>query len=75
MSFVKTIETYGSVGAVGVIPTFLDEKIKELAIKGQIIDPLNPTDAKQAMAINLVRGEYFCALMLSGANCDCFSLL
>jgi hypothetical protein len=26
MSFVKTIETYGGVGAEGVIPTFLDEK-------------------------------------------------
>jgi hypothetical protein len=75
MSFVKTIETNGGVGTVGVIPMFLDEKIKELAIKGRIIDPLNPTDAKRAMAVNLVCGEYLGALMLSGANCDRFSLL
>jgi hypothetical protein len=51
------------------------KKIKELATEGQIIDPLNPTDADQAMAVNLVRGEYLGALMLSGANCNRFSLL
>ncbi len=75
MSFVKMIKTYGSVDAVGVIPTFLNEKIMELATKGRIIDPLNSTDAEQAMAVNLVRGEYLGTLMLSGANWDHFSLL
>jgi hypothetical protein len=75
MSFVKMIKTYGSVGAVGVIPTFLNEKIKELATEGQIIDPLNPMDAEQAMVVNLIRGEYLGALMLSDANWNCVSLL
>jgi hypothetical protein len=75
MSFVEMIETCGGVSAVQVIPTFLDEKIKELATEGRIIDPLNPMDAEQAMAVNLVRGEYLGALMPSGANCNHFSLL
>jgi hypothetical protein len=60
---------------VGIIPTFLDEKIKELAFEGLIIDPLNPMDAEQAMTVNLVRGEYLGTLMLSSANCNRFSLL
>jgi hypothetical protein len=68
----KTIKTYGGVGAVGVIPSFLNEKIKELATEGQIIDRLNPTDAEQAMAVNLVRGECLGGFMLSGANRDHF---
>jgi hypothetical protein len=60
---------------VGAIPTFLNKKIKELATKGQIIDPVNPMDAEQAMAVNLVREEYLGTLMLSSVNPNCFSLL
>ncbi len=30
MAHVETIETYGRVGAVGVIPSFLAQKMKEL---------------------------------------------
>jgi hypothetical protein len=60
MSYVETINTYGGVGAVGVISMFLDEKIREFATAGQIIVPLNPTDAEHAMAVNLVCEEYLC---------------
>jgi hypothetical protein len=35
----------------------------ELATEGQIIDPLNPMDAKRAMVVNLVHGEYLSALV------------
>jgi hypothetical protein len=31
MAHIKTIETYGWVSAVGIIPTFLTQKLKELA--------------------------------------------
>ena len=39
---VEILETYGGVGVVGVVPTFLTEKIKQLAADGLIADPDNP---------------------------------
>jgi hypothetical protein len=74
MSFVETIETYGGLGAVGEIPTFLKDKIKVLHAQGLIADATNPTDNKRALAVGAVRQVYLAVLMLSGANRDCFSL-
>ncbi len=75
MSFVKTIETYGGLGAVSMIPTFLEDKIKELHAQGLITDAANPTNDERALAVGAVREKYLAALMLSGANRDKFSLL
>jgi hypothetical protein len=75
MSFVETIETYGGLGAVGVIPTFLKDKIKVLHAQGLIANATNPTDDERALAVGAVCEEYLSALMLSGAKRDRFSLL
>jgi hypothetical protein len=75
MFFVETIETYGGLGAVGVIPVFLEEKITKLHKQGLIADATAPTDEERALAFNAVHKEYLAALMISGANCDHFSLL
>jgi hypothetical protein len=69
MAHVETIETYGGVGAVlRVVPTFLANKIKELADSGTTLDAKNPMDAKRALAIFAVREEYLAALMLMCAH-------
>jgi hypothetical protein len=57
LAHVKTIETYGGIGAVRVVPTFLATKIKELADVGTINDADNPTDAKRAIAVTAVCEE------------------
>jgi hypothetical protein len=75
MAHMDTIETYGSVGAVGVNPTFLNVKIKELAASGNIGDVHAPTDAEHAMAVRLTRDEFLGALMLNGANKERFTAL
>ncbi len=54
---------------MGVVPTFLATKIKELAYAGTITDADNPTDAECAIAIAAVREA---ALMLSGTHCEHF---
>jgi hypothetical protein len=41
MFFVETIETYGGLGAVGVIPVFLEEKITKLHKQGLIADAIH----------------------------------
>ncbi len=62
---VKTIETYGGIGAVGVVPSFLATKMKELADAGTITDADNPTDVECAIAVAAIREKYLAALMLS----------
>ncbi|KAL3821708.1 hypothetical protein ACHAXA_003266 [Cyclostephanos tholiformis] len=75
LSFVETIETYGGLGAVGVIPVFLNDKIIELHKQGLIADANAPTNDERALAIDAVHEEYLTALMISGANRERFSLL
>jgi hypothetical protein len=75
MSFVETIETYGGLGTIGIIPILLEEKIKELHKQGLIADATTPTDDKRVLAVGAVREEYLAALMISRANRDRFSLL
>jgi hypothetical protein len=72
---VETLETYGGVGVVGVVPTFLNAKIKELVANGLIANPANPTDAERALAMSSVQDEFLAALMLSGANRKRFGAL
>jgi hypothetical protein len=75
LAHVDTLKTYGGMGVVGVVPTFLSAKIKELAIAGKIINAAHPTDQERALTVSAVRDEYLAALMLSGANRDRFGEL
>jgi hypothetical protein len=75
LTHIETIETYGGIGVVGVAPTFLATKIKELANAGTITDADNPTDAKHAIALAAVCEEYLAALMLSSAHRERFGNL
>jgi hypothetical protein len=62
---VETLETYGGIGAVGVTPTFLATKRKDLAIEKIIQDANYPTDAERLIAIKQCRDEFLGCLMLS----------
>jgi hypothetical protein len=75
MAHVETVKTYGGMGAIGVVPTFLAAKIQEMAVAGEIADASNPTDPEKAAAISAVHEEYLAALMLSSLNQDCFGEL
>ncbi len=75
LTHVETIETYGGLGAVGVVPNFLDAMLKDMERNGVISNAKNPSDTKGAHAIKAVRDEYFGALMLSGSNRDKFGSL
>jgi hypothetical protein len=75
LTHVKTIETCGGIGAVGLVPTFLATKTKELANARMITDADNPTDAERAIAVAAVCEEYLAALMLSGTHRECFGNL
>ena len=75
VAHVETLETYGGVGVVGVVPTFLTARIKELATNGLIANPANPTDAKRALAVSSVWDEFLAALMLKGGNREHFGAL
>jgi hypothetical protein len=75
LSFIETIETYSGIGAVGIIPVFLNEKIIKLNKQGLIADASAPTDEECALTFGAIREEYLAALMISGANRDHFSAL
>ena len=72
---VETLETYGGIGAVGVTPTFLAAKLKDLAAEKVINDANHPTDAERLVAIKQCRDEFLGCLMLSGANRDRYATL
>jgi hypothetical protein len=67
------LATYGGLGVVGVVPTFMAAKTKEMAAANLIANAMCPTDAKRVLALNAIRDKYLAALMLSGAYCDRFS--
>jgi hypothetical protein len=67
---VKTLKTYGGIGAIGITPTFLTAKLKELAVAGVISSATTPTDAKRMATIKLLCDEFLGCLMLSGTNKD-----
>ena len=75
IAHVETIETYGGMGSIGVISTFVASRIKLLAAEGKINDATNPTAAERDLVIRQVRDEYLGALMLSGCNRERFSHL
>ncbi len=72
---VETIETYGNVGAIGITPTFLTNKIKEQAAAKLVQEASNPSDAEHLAAIKFCRDEFLGKLMLNGANKELFWVL
>ena len=72
---VETLETYGGIGAIGITPTFLTAKLKELEAAGEISSATAPSDAERMATIKLVRDEFLGCLMLSGANRDRYAAL
>ena len=75
IAHVETIETYGGMGSIGIIPTFVTARLKLLAAEGKVKDATKPTPAERDMAIMQIRDEYLGALMLSGCNRERFSHL
>jgi hypothetical protein len=72
---IKTIETYGCFGPVGVVPTFLEAMLKDMETNGVISNATNPSHAEQALAIKAIHDEYLSALMLSSSNRNKFGPL
>jgi hypothetical protein len=75
MAHTETIETYGGLGAVGIILTFLAQKMKDMHKEVTLADPDAPTDDERVEAMKAVREEFLGVLMLSGANRDKYSAL
>ena len=75
MAHVETIETYGGVDAVGIVPAFVTQMLKTMHTDGLCSDPNNPTEVELAAARATVREEFLAGLMLSGANRDRYNPL
>ena len=75
MAHVETIETYGGVGAVGIVPAFITQMLKTMHTEGLCSDPDNPTEVELAAARATVHEEFLAGLMLSGANRDRYNAL
>ncbi len=70
MAHVETIDTYGGVGAVGIVPAFVTQQLKAMHTNGLCSDPNNPSEVELTAARATVREEFIAGLMLSGANRD-----
>jgi hypothetical protein len=75
LACIETINTYGGLGAEGVVPTFLDVMLKDMEKNGVIKDAKYPSDTERAQAIKTVRDEYLGTLMINGSNRDKFGPL
>ena len=75
MAHVETIETYGGVGAIGIVPAFVTQELIKIKTEGSCLDPKVPTDDKLATAKATVRDEFLAGLMLSGANYNRYNVL
>ena len=75
MAHVETIETYGGIGAIGIVPAFVTQELKKMETNGKCLDPASPSDHELAAAKATVRDEFLAGLMLSGANRDRYSAL
>ena len=68
IALVETIETYGGLGAIGITPTFVAQKLQEMHAAGTCANTASPTTAELAVANSSAREEFLAALFLSGAN-------
>ncbi len=75
MAHVETIETYGGVGAIRIVPAFVTQELIKMKTEGSCLDPKVPTDDKLATAKATVRDKFLAGLMLSGANYNRYNIL
>jgi len=75
VTHVETIEIYGGMGAIGITPTFVAQKLHNMHTAKLCNNPAKPTDTELATAHKDVRDEFLTALMLSGANRDRYEVL
>ena len=75
MANIKTTETYGGLGAVENIPTFIAQKMEDMHAEGTLADSDAPTDDEWVEAMKAVCEEFLSVLMLSGVNRDKYSAL
>ncbi len=75
IALVKTIETYGGNGAIGITPTFVAQKLQAMHAAGTCANVASPTKNELAAAHLSVREEFLAALLLSGANRDRYDAL
>ena len=67
---IKTIETYGGSGTIGITPTFVAQKLQEMHLAGLCSNVTAPSKTELAATHKSVHDEFLAALMLSGANRD-----
>jgi hypothetical protein len=72
---VKTIETYGGIGAIGVVPTFVNQELKNMEVNGNCLDAANSSETELPTAKATVHDKFLAGLMLSGANRDRYNAL
>jgi len=75
VAHVETIETYSGMGAIGITPTFVAQKLHEMHAAKLCNDPAKPTDTELAAAHKNVQDKLLAALMLSGTNRDRYGAL
>ena len=75
MALVETIETYGGLGAISIVPTFVTQELIKMESEGLCLDAKSPSDAELATAKATVRDEFLAGLMLSGANYNRYNML
>ena len=75
MARVETIETYGGLGAIGIVPTFVTQALIKMETDGLCLDSKSPSDTELATAKAIVRDEFLAGLMLSGANYNRYNML
>ena len=75
MANVKTIETYGGIVAIGIVPTFVTQQLKAMYDGGTCADFDKPTEIDLAAAKKSVCEEFLASLMLSSANRDRYNAL
>ena len=75
MAPIKTIETYGGMGRIAIVPTFVAQKLRDMQADNKCADPNNPSKDELAETHKIVCNEFLVALILSGANRECYGLL
>ena len=75
MAHVDTIKTYGGMGAIGITPTFVAQKLQEMVTAGTCQDSTNPSKEELGVAHKDAQDEFLACLMLSGANRERFGPL
>lgn len=63
MAHVDTIKTYGGMGAIGITPTFVAQKLTAMSTAGTCKDPANPSKDELGIAHKDVQDEFLACLL------------